>query len=150
MADSYEAALRSDRYHADPFSGDGDAIPGEPLAIDISAELRQSGYSEVRILDESPLWVLRVRLDDGDADIDVSLFLPSEKPHEAVWNVSIPSRRGLLDRLLGRPEPEAIQALARAVHDALERIPGVSNIRWFRKWPADPYKAESYSVRPEV
>lgn len=145
----YEAALRSDRYEADVYSQDVEEVPGRRLADAVAAQLRSQGFY-CTVVDESPIWVVNCRRDNAECEVLVSLYEPGKEPRTAVWNVSVPSSRSFFDRLLKRPEPDVRIELVLAVHSALEAIEGVSDIRWFRKWPAEPYACPAYSKTPEV
>lgn len=130
----YELTLRSAKYPADVDAGNGDVLPGRPLAEDIAAELRKVGYTHVKVVDLSPLWDIQVSARPKGPAITVFVTVPSKVPREALWTASIASKRGLWARLTGQPEDAETLKLARALESAVRAIGGIEIVEREGNW----------------
>jgi hypothetical protein len=145
MAESYEAAFRCTHYDAEILDR---PFPGESLAQELSFALSRFGLKPIGVFDEEPFWTVRVPHGSGTNDVLVYVHSPNKERSKAVWCVSVSSKKSFLDRLRGKQQDPSTLTLLNALHDALQSLPHVQDIRWFHELPSDPYDSSNWSVRP--
>jgi len=144
----YQVALRSNRYPAESAKHETGVPAGQLLAEELGEELGERLDLPVEVRPRDPFWVIRLGHPPESMNVLVGLYSPHSDPIEAIWGISTFSRRRLVDDLLGRPESDDVVRLVKAIHEVLRDLPGVTGVRWFKRWPADPYKVGRFSSYP--
>ena len=147
MAEYYEAAFRCTRYDAEIHDR---PLPGKEIAEELSAALVKLGLTPIGVFDEEPFWTVRMPHSSGTIDVLVYVYSPDSERMKAVWCVSVKSKMGFLGRLRKKQEDPATIALLNALHEALQSLPHVQDIRWFNELPSDPYTSSNWAMRPMV
>jgi hypothetical protein len=147
MSKSYDAAFRCATHDPNPVSG-GDALPGKQIAEELSEALSRLGMTPVGVFCEEPFWAVRVPEGASTVDVLVYVYHPDRDWNNAVWAVSIESTQSSMFGVLKREESPTRTAIVRAVDSALQSVPHVRDIRWFRGLPASPYGTDKFLIRP--
>jgi hypothetical protein len=125
---TYDVAFRSSLPGADShYRGQ---MPGRPLAGALSEALTQQGVLVGAIVDNEPFWSLPLPQLGSRAEAFLAPMIPDVDASEAIWHVSIDSKLGFFDRILGKQEDPLVRRIVHSLHAALRSMPHIRNIYW--------------------
>lgn len=121
-------------------------MPGRELANVITTGMRRLGFHVQDVSYEEPFFSTRCR--SGTYEYEILSFVGLPDKIDATWVVECRPVLGLLSRLMGRSEEQELEAVLKAIHEVLTGESRVTEIRWFKTLPSDPFRARKYWSSP--
>ena len=121
-------------------------VPGRQLGQLVAKGLRARGVEDSDVQYEEPLFVTRCRSGEHVYPIFSSVLYPEKSG--APWVVSCERQISFWGRLLGRSEEKDMGLVLDAIDDTLRNDARITDMRWFKDAPCDPFSEKKYATSP--